>query len=124
MPQTVSLLLMLAAMWLLPSVRAPCGLARLVRGRRNRSRRRVERAIRVRGELRGDPWLRLHRPLEEIHGDVHAAGLLVIAARFISGLPHGAYFGVAMLVAEQNNILARHAQRVLVLTSGRIDSAA
>jgi branched-chain amino acid transport system ATP-binding protein len=28
--------------------------------------------------------------------------------------------GVAMLVAEQNNILARHAQRVLVLTSGRL----
>jgi branched-chain amino acid transport system ATP-binding protein len=28
--------------------------------------------------------------------------------------------GVAMLVAEQNNILARHAKRVLVLTSGRI----
>jgi hypothetical protein len=26
-------------------------------------------------------------------------------------------------VAEQNNILAQHAQRVLVLTSGRIDSA-
>jgi branched-chain amino acid transport system ATP-binding protein len=32
--------------------------------------------------------------------------------------------GVAMLVAEQNDILARHAQRVLVLTSGRMDSAA
>ena len=32
--------------------------------------------------------------------------------------------GVSMLVAEQNNILARHAQRVLVLTSGRMDSAA
>jgi branched-chain amino acid transport system ATP-binding protein len=31
---------------------------------------------------------------------------------------------VAMLVSEQNNILARHAQRVLVLTSGRMDSAA
>ena len=32
--------------------------------------------------------------------------------------------GVAMLVAEQNNILARHAQRVLVLTSGRMNSPA
>jgi branched-chain amino acid transport system ATP-binding protein len=32
--------------------------------------------------------------------------------------------GVAMLVAEQNNILAQHAQRVLVLTSGRMDTAA
>ena len=32
--------------------------------------------------------------------------------------------GVAMLVAEQNNILAQHAQRVLVLTSGRMDLAA
>jgi branched-chain amino acid transport system ATP-binding protein len=28
--------------------------------------------------------------------------------------------GVALLVAEQNNILARHAQRVMVLTSGRM----
>lgn len=32
--------------------------------------------------------------------------------------------GVAMLVAEQNNILAGHAQRVLVLSSGRIEGAA
>lgn len=32
--------------------------------------------------------------------------------------------GVAMLVAEQNNILAGHAQRVLVLTSGRMNLAA
>jgi len=32
--------------------------------------------------------------------------------------------GVAMLVAEQNAILAGHAQRVLVLSSGRIDPAA
>jgi branched-chain amino acid transport system ATP-binding protein len=32
--------------------------------------------------------------------------------------------GVAMLVAEQNAILAGHAQRVLVLSSGRIDAAA
>ena len=32
--------------------------------------------------------------------------------------------GVAMLVAEQNNILSRHAQRVLVLTSGRLHTAA
>ena len=31
--------------------------------------------------------------------------------------------GVSMLVAEQNNILALHAQRVLVLTSGRVESA-
>jgi len=31
--------------------------------------------------------------------------------------------GVAMLVAEQNNILAQHAQRVLVLTSGRMNAA-
>lgn len=31
--------------------------------------------------------------------------------------------GVAMLVAEQNNILARHAQRVLTLTSGHLDAA-
>jgi branched-chain amino acid transport system ATP-binding protein len=32
--------------------------------------------------------------------------------------------GVAKLVAEQNNILAPYAQRLLVLTSGRMDSAA
>ena len=32
--------------------------------------------------------------------------------------------GVSMLVAEQNNILARHAQRVLVLTSGRMQTVA
>jgi branched-chain amino acid transport system ATP-binding protein len=32
--------------------------------------------------------------------------------------------GVAMLVAEQNNILAGHAQRVLVLTSGRVNTPA
>jgi branched-chain amino acid transport system ATP-binding protein len=31
--------------------------------------------------------------------------------------------GVAMLVAEQNNILSHHAQRVLVLSSGRIDTS-
>ena len=31
--------------------------------------------------------------------------------------------GVAMLVAEQNNILAGNAQRVLVLTSGRMAAA-
>lgn len=32
--------------------------------------------------------------------------------------------GVAMLVAEQNNILAAHAQRVLVLASGRLNAPA
>jgi branched-chain amino acid transport system ATP-binding protein len=32
--------------------------------------------------------------------------------------------GVAMLVAEQNNILAKHAQRVLVLSSGRMQTLA
>lgn len=31
--------------------------------------------------------------------------------------------GVAMLVAEQNNILSHHAQRVLVLSSGRVDTS-
>jgi branched-chain amino acid transport system ATP-binding protein len=29
-----------------------------------------------------------------------------------------------MLVAEQNNLLAQHAQRVLVLTSGRLQTVA
>ena len=32
--------------------------------------------------------------------------------------------GVAMLVAEHNNILAKHAQRVLVLSSGRMQTLA
>jgi branched-chain amino acid transport system ATP-binding protein len=31
--------------------------------------------------------------------------------------------GVAMLVAEQNNILSHYAQRVLVLSSGRVDTS-
>jgi branched-chain amino acid transport system ATP-binding protein len=48
----------------------------------------------------------------------------VLVAAMRDALLQLAREGVAMLVAEQNNILARHAQRVLVLTSGRIDSAA
>jgi branched-chain amino acid transport system ATP-binding protein len=48
----------------------------------------------------------------------------VLVAAMRDALLQLAREGVAMLVAEQNNILARHAQRVLVLTSGRIDKAA
>ena len=48
----------------------------------------------------------------------------VLVAAMRDALLQLAREGVAMLVAEQNNILARHAQRVLVLTSGRMDSAA
>ena len=48
----------------------------------------------------------------------------VLVAAMRDALLQLAREGVAMLVAEQNNILAQHAQRVLVLTSGRIDSAA
>ena len=48
----------------------------------------------------------------------------VLVAAMRDALLQLASEGVAMLVAEQNNILARHAQRVLVLTSGRMDSAA
>jgi len=44
----------------------------------------------------------------------------VLVAAMSDALLQLAREGVAMLVAEQNNILARHAQRVLVLTSGRI----
>jgi len=48
----------------------------------------------------------------------------VLVAAMRDALLQLASEGVAMLVAEQNNILARHAQRVLVLTSGRMDMAA
>jgi branched-chain amino acid transport system ATP-binding protein len=44
----------------------------------------------------------------------------VLVAAMRDALLQLAREGVAMLVAEQNNILARHAQRVLVLTSGRL----
>ncbi len=45
----------------------------------------------------------------------------VLVASLRDALLQLASEGVAMLVAEQNNILARHAQRVLVLSSGRLD---
>ena len=66
--------------------------------------------------MTGPRLLLLDEPCEGI------APVLVAAMR--DALLQLAREGVAMLVAEQNNILARHAQRVLVLTSGRIDSAA
>ena len=44
----------------------------------------------------------------------------VLVAAMRDALLQLAREGVAMLVAEQNNILAGHAQRVLVLTSGRM----
>ena len=44
----------------------------------------------------------------------------VLVAAMRDALLQLAREGVAMLVAEQNNILAQHAQRVLVLTSGRL----
>ena len=44
----------------------------------------------------------------------------VLAATMRDALLQLAEQGVALLVAEQNNILARHAQQVLVLTSGRM----
>jgi branched-chain amino acid transport system ATP-binding protein len=46
----------------------------------------------------------------------------VLVAAMRDALLQLAREGVAMLVAEQNNILARHAQRVLVLASGRLDA--
>ena len=66
--------------------------------------------------MTGPRLLLLDEPCEGI------APVLVAAMR--DALLQLAREGVAMLVAEQNNILAQHAQRVLVLTSGRIDSAA
>ena len=48
----------------------------------------------------------------------------VLVAAMCDALLQLAREGVAMLVAEQNNILAQHAQRVLVLTSGRMQMVA
>ena len=66
--------------------------------------------------MTGPRLLLLDEPCEGI------APVLVAAMR--DALLQLAREGVAMLVAEQNNILAQHAQRVLVLTSGRMDLAA
>jgi branched-chain amino acid transport system ATP-binding protein len=66
--------------------------------------------------MTGPRLMLLDEPCEGI------APVLVAAMR--DALLQLAREGVAMLVAEQNNILARHAQRVLVLTSGRMDLAA
>ncbi|MBM3398409.1 MAG: ABC transporter ATP-binding protein [Betaproteobacteria bacterium] len=48
----------------------------------------------------------------------------VLVAAMRDALLQLASEGVAMLVAEQNNILARHAQQVLTLTSGRLGPSA
>ena len=66
--------------------------------------------------MTGPRLLLLDEPCEGI------APVLVAAMR--DALLQLAREGVAMLVAEQNNILARHAQRVLVLSSGRMAGAA
>ena len=64
--------------------------------------------------MTGPRLLLLDEPCEGI------APVLVAAIR--DALLQLAREGVAMLVAEQNNILAGHAQRVLVLTSGRLQT--
>ena len=66
--------------------------------------------------MTGPRLLLLDEPCEGI------APVLVAAMR--DALLQLAREGVAMLVAEQNNILAQHAKRVLLLTSGRMDLAA
>ena len=66
--------------------------------------------------MTGPRLLLLDEPCEGI------APVLVAAMR--DALLQLAREGVAMLVAEQNNILAQHAQRVLVLTSGRMQTVA
>ena len=66
--------------------------------------------------MTGPRLLLLDEPCEGI------APVLVAAMR--DALLQLAREGVAMLVAEQNNILAQHAQRVLVLTSGHMGLAA
>lgn len=65
--------------------------------------------------MTGPRLLLLDEPCEGI------APVLVAAMR--DALLQLAREGVAMLVAEQNNILAGHAQRVLVLTSGSLHAA-
>ena len=64
--------------------------------------------------MTGPRLLLLDEPCEGI------APVLVVTMR--DALLQLAREGVAMLVAEQNNILAGHAQRVLVLTSGRLQT--
>jgi branched-chain amino acid transport system ATP-binding protein len=66
--------------------------------------------------MTGPSLLLLDEPCEGI------APVLVAAMR--DALLQLAREGVAMLVAEQNNILAGHAQRVLVLASGRMTQVA
>lgn len=66
--------------------------------------------------MTGPRLLLLDEPCEGI------APVLVVAMR--DALLQLAREGVAMLVAEQNNILAQHAQRVLVLNSGRVQTVA
>jgi branched-chain amino acid transport system ATP-binding protein len=66
--------------------------------------------------MTGPRLLLLDEPCEGI------APVLVAAMR--DALLQLAREGVAMLVAEQNNILAQHAQRVLLLTSGRMQQVA
>ena len=66
--------------------------------------------------MTGPRLLLLDEPCEGI------APVLVAAMR--DALLQLAREGVAMLVAEQNNILALHAQRVLLLTSGRMQQVA
>jgi len=66
--------------------------------------------------MTGPRLLLLDEPCEGI------APVLVAAMR--DALLQLARQGVAMLVAEQNNILAQHAQRVLLLTSGRMQQVA
>jgi branched-chain amino acid transport system ATP-binding protein len=66
--------------------------------------------------MTGPRLLLLDEPCEGI------APVLVAAMR--DALLQLAREGVAMLVAEQNNILAQHAQRVLLLASGRMQQVA
>jgi len=66
--------------------------------------------------MTGPRLLLLDEPCEGI------APVLVAAMR--DALLQLAREGVAMLVAEQNNIFAQHAQRVLLLTSGRMQQVA
>lgn len=70
----------------------------------------------------------LHRPASQMSGGEQQ--ILALARTLMTGprstlvaamrdaLPPLAQEGVAMLVTEQNNILAQHAQKTLLLTSG------
>lgn len=66
---------------------------------------------RIGGELGRDPWLGFHRPLEEIHRDVHAAGLLVLDPCLERGREFVQRPGAGREETESIIVRATHGQR-------------